>query len=139
MTRDTLQNDALCTIAQPVQCGSLSVRPVTFGSLLLLRKLGNPLAAAMESGRPVQTQDMESIVEFLWVQCAPWQDVKRIVCSLRPGSDRSELDAALIDFAVGLTPDTVKAALEEFKHQQDAISAAAADVIPDNDRKKGKN
>jgi hypothetical protein len=139
MTRETLQTDALALGSEPVQCGELAVRPVTFGSLLLLRKLGNPLASAMETGRPVRAENMEAVVEFLWVQCAPLEDVKRIVCGLRLGGDRSELDAALIDFAIGLTPAAVQAALAEITRQQGAIRAAAADVIPDANSKNAKN
>lgn len=115
----------------PVQVGELQVRPVSFASLLMLRKLGNPMATAIESGATFDASNMEAILEFLWVQCAPWESVRKLCAAMRPGGDRAVLEAQLLDFAATLTPQTVQAALQEITRQQEQVRAAAASVIPD--------
>lgn len=134
MNRIEMQNDVLSRGSDAVEVQGLQVRPVTFATLLALRKLKNPLAGALENGGEIE-ENMEALVELLWVQCAPWGDVRRMVSALGPDGDRAAIDAAIFDFASGLTPQMMQAAMSEFARQQQGVAAVAAEVMPDD--KKG--
>lgn len=139
MNRIEIQNDVLCRGNEAVEVHGLQVRPVTFATLLALRKLKNPLAAALENGGAME-EDMGALVELLWVQCAPWQLVRRLVSVLEPDGDRAAVDAAIFDFAAALTPEMMRAAVAEFTRQQRGVQAVAAEVLPDDKHKgEGKN
>lgn len=133
MKRIEIQDDVLSRGDAVAEVQGLQVRPVTFASLLVLRKLKNPLAAVLENGGAL-AEDMEALVELLWVQCAPWPQVRRLVSELEPGGDRAAVDAAILDFAVGLTPAVMKDAVGEFARQLRGVNAVAAEVLPDDKR-----
>lgn len=132
-TRDEIQTDILLEADAPTTTGALNVRPVSFASLLLLRKLGNPLAKALENGGAVGTESLEAIAEFLWVQCAPWDEVRRVAC----GADRARLEAAVLDFAAALTPQQIQVAVAAIANHGKQLAAVAAEVLPDKDTPAG--
>ena len=131
-TREEIQTEILAGGEAPVDLGGLTVRPVTFATLLMLRKLGNPLAAALESGVAPGAEDMGAIAEFLWVQCAPWAEVRRVVAGYRAG-DRAAVDAVVLDFAMNLTPAQIQHVVKLIARHGDGLKAVAAEVIPDKD------
>ncbi len=139
MDRLEIQDEILAAGSAPQMMAGLQVRPVTFASLLVLRKLGNPLAAALETGSSVSVDDLEAVAEFLWVQCAPWDSVRRLTATYRKGEDRSLLDAAILDFAATLTPQQIAAAMAALSRHSEQVSAVAAEVMPDADNKPSKN
>ncbi len=139
MTREEIQDDILAASNSPADLGGLQARPITFASLLVLRKLGNHLAAALERGGSVAGNDLEAVAEFLWVQCAPWDSVRRLTATYRKGEDRSLLDAAILDFAATLTPQQIAAAMAALSRHSEQVSAVAAEVMPDADNKPSKN
>ena len=139
MTREEIQDEILAAGSAPQMMAGLQVRPVTFASLLVLRKLGNPLAAALERGGSVSGNDLEAIAEFLWVQCAPWNSVRRLTATYRKGEDRGTLDAAILDFAATLTPQQIAAAVTAITRHGEQVAAVAAEVLPDKDTPPSKN
>ncbi len=139
MTREEIQDDILAAADSPAELSGLQVRPVTFATLLALRKLGNPLAAALEHGGSVSGNNLEAIAEFLWVQCAPWDSVRRLTATYRKGDDRSLLDAAIFDFAPDLTPQQITATMAAITRHGEQVAAVAAEVLPDKDAPKSKN
>lgn len=139
MTREEIQDDILAASDSPADLGGLQARPITFASLLALRKLGNPLATALERGGSVSGNDLEAIAEFLWVQCAPWNSVRRLTATYRKGEDRGTLDAAILDFAATLTPQQIAAATTAITRHGEQVAAVAAEVLPDKDTPPSKN
>lgn len=139
-TRDEIQTEILSQGSAPVELGGgMQVRPVTFATLLVLRKLGNPLAAALEGrGGAVATDDPEALAEFLWVQCAPWAQVKRLTANVRL-QGKEAVDAAVLDWAEMLTPETMQQALGLISGQQEQAAAVAVEVIPDGKQDREKN
>lgn len=135
--REEIQTEILTGGESPVLPGGLSIRPITFASLLLLRKLKNPLARALENGGAVNADNMEALVELLWVQCAPWDEVRRLVSAYR--EDRAVIDAAILDFAVGFTPEAMTRCLQELARHQQQVQSVAAEVLPDGKSAKSKN
>ena len=132
-SREEIQTEILAGVDSPENMEGLQVRPITFATLLLLRKLGNSLADTLERGGAFAADDMEAIAEFLWVQCAPWDTVRRLCASYRKGSDRSLLDATILEFALSLSPAQMSAAVQAIVHHGEGLSAVAAEVIPDKD------
>lgn len=139
MDRLEIQDEILAAGSAPQMMAGLQVRPVTFASLLVLRKLGNPLAAALETGSSVFMDDLEAIAEFLWVQCAPWDSVRRLTATYRKGEDRSLLDATILDFAATLTTEQIVDAMDAVTRHGEQVAAVAAEVLPDADNKPSKN
>lgn len=139
MDRLEIQDEILAAGSAPQMMAGLQVRPVTFASLLVLRKLGNPLAVALEHGGSVSGDDLEAIAEFLWVQCAPWDSVRRLTATYRKGEDRSLLNASILDFAASLTTEQIHAAMASLSRHGEQVAAVAAEVMPDADNKPSKN
>lgn len=139
MDRLEIQDEILAAGSAPQMMAGLQVRPVTFASLLLLRKLGNPLAVALETGGSVSGDDLEAIAEFLWVQCAPWDSVRRLTATYRKGEDRSLLNASILDFAASLTTEQIHAAMAVLSRHSEQVAAVAAEVMPDADNEPSKN
>lgn len=119
----------------PSSVAGMQARPITFASLLMLRKLGNPLAAALENGGNTKLDDLEALAEFLWVQCAPWQRVRALVCAYTRGADRSAIDTEVLDFAAALTPAQIQQAVDLVAGHAKQVAAAAAEVMPERDSK----
>lgn len=136
-TREEIQTDILMGADAPAAVGVLTVRPVTFASLLVLRKLGNPLARSLERGGAVAADNLEAIAEFLWVQCAPWETVKRMASGYTAGEGRQLLNAAVLEFAAQLTPQQIKDTVQAIAAHGEQLGAVTADVIPDKDAPAG--
>lgn len=138
-TREDIQTDILAAADAPALVAGLSVRPISFASVLILRKLGNPLASVLESGASFEVEDLEAVAEFLWVQCAPWQDVRALAASYRHGADRSYIDAAVFDFAAALTPAQLQAAVSAIACHGKQVQAVATEVLTDKNDTPSKN
>ena len=138
-TREEIQTDILASAEDPAPIAGLTVRPITFASVLMLRKLGNPLAAALESGAAFAVEDLEALAEFLWVQCAPWEGVRTLTATYRHGADRSRIDAAVLEFASTLTPQQLQAAVAAIARHGKQVQAVATEVLQDKDDKPSKN
>lgn len=134
-TRENIQDEVLA-LGESVVDG-LTLRPITFGTLLVLRKLGNPLGTALEGRSVPSTEDLEALAEFMWVQAAPWHEVKRLAAS----GDKDAVSAAVLDWAERLTPAQMQAAVASIGRHGTHVAAVATDVIPDKDKsgESGKN
>ena len=138
-TREDIQTEILATAEDPAPIAGLTVRPISFASVLILRKLGNPLAAALESGASFEVEDLESLAEFLWVQCAPWDTVRTLTASYHRGADRSRIDATVLEFAASLTPQQLQAAVSAIARHGKQVQAVACEVLPSKEDKPSKN
>lgn len=133
--REEQQTDILIAGDEPSVVGSMQARPITFATLLVLRKLGNPLAQALENGGSATVDNLEALAEFLWVQCAPWQRVRALVSKYARGCDRAEIDAEVLDFAAALTPEEIQRAVDLVAGHAQQVAAVAAEVVPDGGSK----
>lgn len=126
--RDTIQNDVLLAgDAGELLSGGVRVRPVTFATMLVFRRLGHPFAQ-LGGGEGMALTD-EHLAEALWVMCAPWEDVRRIT---RAGDADAVADAVL-DFAATITPEQLTEFTRYLAGQKEGADAATAVVLPDKD------
>lgn len=132
-TREEIQTEILAEAETPAILQGLTVRPISFASVLILRKLGNPLADALESGASFVADNMEALAEFLWVQCAPWETVRKLCAAYRKGADRSRLDETILEFAASLSPEQLQGAVAAIARHGVQLNAVATEVIPDKD------
>lgn len=128
MNRDSIQNDVLLAgDAGEVLSGGVCVRPVTFGVMLVFRKLGHPFGL-LAGGEELELSDTH-LAEALWVLCAPWEQVRRLV---RAGDMEAVADAVL-DFAAGISTVQLAEFTRYLAGEKEAADAAAAVVLPDKD------
>lgn len=134
-TREQIQDEVLALGEQ--KHAGLTIRPITFASLLILRRLGNPLGTALEGRAVPSTEDLEALAEFLWVQSAPWDEVKMLAAM----GNKKAVDAAVLEWAEKLTPEQMQVAVASIGRHGEQVAAVAAEVIPDNDKngESGKN
>lgn len=101
----------------------LSLRPISLGSLEVLRQLGNPLA----SGDADMTNiDTRTLTEFIWVHAAPLDEVVETVYNTPSQVNRK---AAL--FAMSISPAELRVITSALSADQASLQAASAIPQPD--------
>ena len=122
-TREDSNN---CSMIQPparTESG-LSLRPISLGSLEVLRQLGNPLA----SGDADMTNiDTRTLTEFIWVHAAPLDEVVETVYNTPSQVNRK---AAL--FAMSISPAELRVITSALSADQASLQAASAIPQPDS-------
>lgn len=116
----------------PVPVAKMEVRPVSLASLMILERLGNPLAASLLSGGEAQ-MNLYAMSEFLWVHAGDWQEVRRLAA-------RAELNQDVIfervtDFVKGMGQEDLSEVFAHMTRAGEEIRNSAARVLP-NDHDK---
>lgn len=119
-----LQGDTTHTV------GRHTVRPVTFAAMLVLQKLGNPMAG-IGTGGGLLMSDMQ-LAEVIWVLAAPWEQVRDTTLRCT-AEDKSPAERAVLDFAADLSPEELQSMVALLNGYATEADAAAAEVIPDTD------
>ena len=129
-TREETQSDALLRNSDGVQVApGIKLYPVTFGTLLALRKLKNTMVADFIEGRELQMTDFEPMAQFFWVHTRPWSVVQEALAfeSANPGY----IEGQVMEFAGSLTPELVKNIMRHLAQMAKEAKNAQVDVIPD--------
>ena len=122
-TREDSNNRSL--VQPPVRTESgLSLRPISLGSLEVLRQLGNPLA----SGNTELTDiDTGILTEFIWVHAAPLDEVMETVYNAP-----SQVKRRAAQFAMTISPAELRVITSALSADQAALQAASAIPQPDS-------
>ena len=96
----------------------LSLRPISLGSLEVLRQLGNPLASG---GADMTNIDTRTLTEFIWVHVAPLDEVVETVYNAPSQVNRK---AAL--FAMSISPAELRVITSALSADQASLQAASA-------------
>ena len=135
-TRENKQTETLLAgdAAQQLS-GGLTVRPISFGTMLVFRRLGHPFGGLAAGAELTLTQ--EHLAQALWVMCAPWEQVR----SLTRGGDMDAVADAVLDFAATVSPEQLAEFTRYLAGEKEAADTAAAVVLPDatRDREPSKN
>ena len=129
-TREEIQMDALLRSSDGVEVASgLKLYPVTFGTLLALRKLKNAMVADFMEGRELQMADFEAMAQFFWVHTRPWSVVQEALAyeSASPGY----IGAQVLEFAGMLTPGMIKTIMQQLGQMGKEAKQVQVEVIPD--------
>lgn len=129
--RNTTQIDIALQGDDTHTVGRHTVRPVTFAAMLVLQKLGNPMAGIGTGGGLIMS-DMQ-LAEVIWVLAAPWEQVRDTALRCT-ADDKSPAERAVLDFAADLSPEELQSMVTLLNGYATAADAAAAEVIPDADR-----
>lgn len=133
-TREEIQTEALLRGSDGVEVApGLKVYPVTFGTLLALRKLKNAMVADFMEGRELQIEDFEPMAQFFWVHTRPWSVVQEALAyeAASPGY----IEAQVMEFAGSLTPAMVKTIMQQLGQMGKAAKLMQVEVIPDKRHK----
>lgn len=122
-SREDSNNRSL--VQPPVRTESgLSLRPISLGSLEVLRQLGNPLA----SGNTELTNiDTGILTEFIWVHAAPLDEVMETVYNAP-----SQVKRRAAQFAMTISPAELRVITSALSADQAALQAASAIPQPDS-------
>ena len=121
-TREDENNRSMIQPPARTESG-LTLRPISLGSLEVLRQLGNPLA----SGDADMTNiDTRTLTEFIWVHAAPLDEVVETVYNTPSQVNRK---AAL--FAMSISPAELRVITSALSADQASLQAASAIPQPD--------
>ena len=122
-TREDSNNRSMIQPPARTESG-LSLRPISLGSLEVLRQLGNPLA----SGNTELTDiDTGILTEFIWVHAAPLDEVMETVYNAP-----SQVKRRAAQFAMTISPAELRVITAALSADQAALQAASAIPQPDS-------
>ena len=121
-TREDENNRSMVQPSTRTESG-LSLRPISLGSLEILRQLGNPLASG---DADMSNIDIHTLTEFIWVHAAPLDEVVDTVFNA-PGQVNRK--AAL--FAMLISPAELRAITSSLSADQAAVQSASAIPQPE--------
>ena len=122
-TREDNNNRSMVQPDARLESG-ISLRPISLGSLEILRQLGNPLASGDTS---LSNIDTHTLSEFIWVHAAPLEEVVDTVYNAPSQVGRK---AAL--FAMTISPAELRTITASLSADQAAVQAASAIPQPDS-------
>ena len=121
-TREDNNNRSMVQPATRTESG-LTLRPISLGSLEILRHLGNPLSSGDTN---MTTIDTHTLTEFIWVHAAPLEEVVDTVYNAPSQVGRK---AAL--FAMTISPAELRTITVSLSADQAAVQAASAIPQPE--------
>ena len=122
-SREDSNNRSL--VQPPVRTESgLSLRPISLGSLEVLRQLGNPLASG---NTELSDIDTGMLTEFIWVHAAPLDEVMETVYNAP-----SQVKRRAAQFAMTISPAELRVITSALSADQAALQAASAIPQPDS-------
>lgn len=122
-TREDENNRSMVQPPARTESG-LTLRPISLGSLEVLRQLGNPLA----SGNTELTDiDTGILTEFIWVHAAPLEEVMETVYNAP-----SQVKRRAAQFAMTISPAELRVITSALSADQAALQAASAIPQPDS-------
>ncbi len=129
-SREDVNNRSMLAPAPRLESG-LTLRPISLGSLEILRQLGNPLAA---SETKMDELDTRVLTEFLWVHAAPIDTVLDMVYGTP-----TRVPRAVAEFALAIKPTELSRIMSALVADRAGIEAASAAPLPDPDMPDSPN
>lgn len=121
-SREDSNNRSMMQPSARLESG-LSLRPISLGSLEILRQLGNPLSSGDTNANAIDTH---TLTEFIWVHAAPLDEVVDTVYNTPSQVNRK---AAL--FAMNISPSELRSITASLTADQASVQAASAIPQPD--------
>lgn len=129
-TREDSNNRAM--LAPPTRTTSgVTLRPISLGSLEILRQLNNSLATAEADMGEIDTR---TLTEFLWVHGAPIDEVLDTVYN-----HPTQVGLKATAFAMSISPAELRGITTSLAADRAAIQSASAEPIPDPDSPTSPN
>ena len=125
-TREDENNRSI--VRPAAQVGKLTLRPLSLGSLELLRQMGNGLATG---GAALDNLEAHTLTEYIWAHAAPLQDVLETVYN-----HPEQVARKVAEFAMDISPADLKGIAAALSGDCAAIQAAGA-VPADNEQEDG--
>ncbi len=127
--RDYYNNQTLLAGDEPIETeAGRIIRPVSLASMLILKKLGNNIYNSMLSAQEIDVSDLESIMEFVWIHSAPWDEVKSLVA--RVSYSREQIAERVLDFAADIDESEVAEIVQQIINQKKGVNSAMAKTLP---------
>lgn len=109
----------------------LTLWPVSFGTLMALNKLGNPMVSEFVNGRNLEVSDFTAIAEFFWAHTRPWLQVQKALTQYIATGKREHIDAEILELSGSLLPGTVELMMRRLLSMQKEARNAQVEIIPD--------
>lgn len=128
----TRQDENNRSIVRPAaEVAGLKLRPLSLGSLELLRQMGNALATG--SAAP-DALEPHTLTEYIWVHAAPVQDVLEAVYN-----HPEQVARKVAEFAMDISPADLRGIAAALSSDCSAIQAAGAVPAEDDSGDSSKN
>lgn len=114
--------------AVPLTCGTMTLRPLTAGTVMLLMDTGNPLFSDQEA--PTESALMQGIFEFIYIHTAPEDEV------IADTDDPARLRSKARALALRIGFDDLAAFTAQFEQLRARLNAASVEVLPDKEAGK---
>ena len=135
--RENRLMDAMLRGAEPVECGQgLKLWPVSFGTLMALRKLGNEMVQDFMEGRELRMDDFEAMAQFFWAHTRPWKHVHEAVRKALASDNMEVIEAEVFELAGVLTAENARRMMLLLGRMQKEARAAQVEVLPDKRHKE---
>lgn len=128
-TREDENNRSI--VKPAAQVGKLTLRPLSLGSLELLRQIGNALATG---GAALDNLEPHTLTEYIWVHAAPLQDVLEAVYN-----HPEQVARKVAEFAMDISPADLQGIAAALSGDCAAIQAAGAVPAEDDTEDGSKN
>ncbi len=128
-TREDENNRSI--VKPAAQVGKLTLRPLSLGSLELLRQIGNALATG---GAALDNLEPHTLTEYIWVHAAPLPDVLETVYN-----HPEQVARKVAEFAMDISPGDLKGIAAALSGDCAAIQAAGAVPAEDDTEDGSKN
>lgn len=115
-------NNAAMVAPDVTNTAGFNLRPISLGSLELLRQINNPLATGSDNA----DLDFHVIAEFVWIHAAPIEAVVETVYN-RP----SQIAREVALFCMNISPSDIKLIGASLAGDRAAIQAASAAPVPE--------
>ena len=131
-TQSREDNNNRAMLAPPTRTTSgVTLRPISLGSLEILRQLNNSLATAEADMGEIDTR---TLTEFLWVHGAPIDEVLDTVYNYP-----TQIGLKATAFAMSISPAELRVFTSSLVADRAAIQSASAEPIPDPDSPTSPN
>lgn len=121
-TREDENNRSMIQPPARTESG-LTLRPISLGSLEVLRQLGNPLSAG---NAELTNIDIGILTEFIWVHAATLDEVMETVYNTP-----SQVKRKAAQFAMSICPAELRVITSALSADQASLQAASAIPQPD--------
>ncbi|MFI3243776.1 MAG: hypothetical protein R3Y56_05950 [Akkermansia sp.] len=116
-TRNDTNNASI--LAPTAQVGNVTMRPISLGSIELLRAIGNPLASGNQT--MIDSLDTTIFAQFIWVHAAPIDEVVDTIYN-----KLSTLAQKVTVFSLNVSPQDLQALAANMQKDLGAIEVASA-------------
>ena len=137
---DNVKNSREMTQAEGSIAGSVntsSMRPLSISTIAMCQKLNLGILDSILNNKEIDYSNMEELIKFLWLHCAPEDEVCHYVSNYRIHPEWLEQEA--LKWGMSIDISMLENLMYDTERDKDNINNAKTQVIPEKGSKPRKN